>query len=67
MEYPKLRYIDAFPVEHEGGKYICLKDPQSSNGNILLVLPQVVNILSYFTGKNSFITTRLLVGRCVAR
>lgn len=59
MEYPKLRYIDAFPVEHEGGKYICLKDPQSSNGNILLVLPQVVNILSYFTGKNSIVDIQL--------
>lgn len=61
MEYPKLRFIDAFPVEHEGGKYICLKDPQSSNGNILLVPPQVVNILSYFTGKNSIVDIQLSI------
>ena len=53
MEYPKLRHIDSFPVEHEGGKYICLRDPQNTNGNMLLVPPQALYIISHFTGKNS--------------
>ncbi len=53
MEYPKLRHIDSFPVEHERGKYICLRDPQNTNGNMLLVPPQALYIISHFTGKNS--------------
>jgi AmmeMemoRadiSam system protein B len=53
MEYPKLRFVDSFPVEHEGSKYICLRDPQNTNGNILLVPPQALYIISHFTGKNS--------------
>ncbi len=55
MEYPKLRHIDSFPVEHEGGKYICLRDPQNTNGNMLLVPPQALYIISHFTGKNSVV------------
>ena len=55
MEYPKLRYVDTFPVEHEGGKYICLRDPQNTDGNMLLVPPQTLYIIAHFTGKNSLV------------
>ena len=55
MEYPKLRNIDTFPVEHEGNKYICLRDPQNTNDNMLLVPPQAFYIISHFTGKNSVV------------
>lgn len=55
MEYPKLRNIDTFPIEHQGNKYICLRDPQNTNDNMLLVPPQAFYIISHFTGKNSVV------------
>ena len=59
MEYPKLRFIDTFPVEHEGNKYICLRDPQNTNGNMLLVPRQTLYIIAHFTGKNSVVDIQL--------
>ena len=55
MEYPKLRFVDTFPVEHDGGKYICIRDPQNTNGNMLLVPRQTLYIIAHFTGKNSVV------------
>ncbi|NIP38656.1 MAG: AmmeMemoRadiSam system protein B [Candidatus Dadabacteria bacterium] len=59
MEYPKLRYVDTFPIEHEGNKYVCLRDPQDTNGNMLLVAPQAIYVISYFTGGNSIVDIQL--------
>lgn len=61
MEYPKLRFVDTFPIEHEGGKYVCLRDPQDTNGNMLLVAPQAIYVISYFTGSNSIVDIQLKI------
>lgn len=53
MDYPKLRYIDSFPVEHKGSKMVCLRDPQNTTGKMLLVSPEALYIISHFNGKNS--------------
>src|SRR4029434_9108443 len=40
MALPALRYVDAFPVEHQGQQYICLRDPEGVvEGQIILTPP----------------------------
>ena len=40
MALPALRYVDAFPVEHQGQQYICLRDPEGVvEGQIMLTPP----------------------------
>ena len=55
MEKPKLRFIETFTVQHNGSEFICLRDPQDTYGNMLLVPPQALYIISHFTGKNSIV------------
>lgn len=35
MEYPKLNFIEAFPVEFKGQNAICLRDPQNLSGKMV--------------------------------
>ncbi len=53
MEYPKLNPIEAYPVEHEGQRVICLRDPKSFSDKVLLVSKETVFIISLFDGRNS--------------
>ncbi|HSE83525.1 MAG TPA: AmmeMemoRadiSam system protein B [Thermodesulfobacteriota bacterium] len=53
MEYPKLRYVEAFPVEVEEQKLVCLRDPQNLSGKMLFVSPEALYVISLFDGKHS--------------
>ena len=53
MEYPKLNPIEAYPVEHEGQRVICLRDPNHLSDKVLLVSQETVFIISLFDGRNS--------------
>jgi AmmeMemoRadiSam system protein B len=53
MEYPKLNPIEAFPVEHEGQRVICLRDPNRVSEKVMLISPETVFIISLFDGINS--------------
>lgn len=53
MEHPKLNQIEAFPVEHEGQRLICLRDPKSVSDKVMLLSPETVFIISLFDGINS--------------
>jgi len=55
MDYPKLRYVEAFPVETEGQKLICLRDPQNLSGKILFVSSEALFIISLFDGRHSIL------------
>ena len=50
MEYPKLNPIEAFPVEHEGQRVICLRDPNRVSEKVMLISPETVFIISLFDG-----------------
>ena len=53
MDYPKLRYIEAFPMEVEKGTRIYIRDPLNYAMEPLLI-PQVTYfILSHFDGQHS--------------
>jgi len=53
MEYPKLRYVDAFAVDAERGKMIGLRDPSGISQQIVLLSPDVFYLLQFFDGRHS--------------
>ena len=53
LNVPKLNPIEAFPVEHQGEKLICLRDPRNISDKILYVSPETVYILGMFDGEHS--------------
>ena len=55
MEYPKLRYVEAFPVEAQGQKLVCLRDPENLSDRVLFVSPEALFIISLFDGKHSIL------------
>ncbi len=54
MQCPKLRALDAFPVEVSGEEYICLQDPHRYLENPLLVSHETFFVLQFFDGRHSF-------------
>ena len=55
MDYPKLRFIEAFPVEVEGGKRIYIRDPLNYAQSPLLVPYPIFFIMSHFDGHHSLL------------
>ncbi|MDR4505898.1 MAG: AmmeMemoRadiSam system protein B [Candidatus Scalindua sp.] len=53
MEFPKLRPIEAFPVDHAGEQAICLRDPLNYSSSTLVVPHHVFYIISHFDGTHS--------------
>ena len=53
MLYPKLIAVDAFPVEEDGRKMYCIKDPQNSDIAPLVVSELALYIMTFFDGNNS--------------
>ncbi|MGR3173172.1 MAG: AmmeMemoRadiSam system protein B [Candidatus Scalindua sp.] len=54
MEHPKLRQIDAFPIEISGQQAVCLRDPYNTKNSFV---PRAVfdNIVYYFDGNHSIL------------
>jgi len=55
MQYPKLRNIEAFPIESDGQKAICLRDPTQISTKIIAVPYDTFFIISLFDGQHSII------------
>ena len=53
MVYPKLIAVDTFPVEEDGRKMYCIKDPQNSDIAPLVVSELALYIMTFFDGNNS--------------
>lgn len=53
-DYPRLRPVEAFPIQQEGKTFVCLKDPQHL-ANAVVLSPAVYFILSHFDGKHSLV------------
>ena len=51
--YPKLIAVDAFPVEDNGQKMYCVRDPQNSDNKPLFVSELALYIMTFFNGTNS--------------
>lgn len=53
MDYPKLRYVEAFPAEISGQKVVCLRDPVHLTDKILFLPYEAVFLVSLFDGRHS--------------
>jgi len=60
---PRLRHVDAFPVEHEGRPCLALRDPAGYT-DAIVVLPQpLLEIVSLFDGEHSILDIQAAVMR----
>jgi hypothetical protein len=53
--YPRLRAVEAFPVEHEGEKFIALRDPAGYTSSVVMLPGGVVEIVALFDGDHSVV------------
>jgi len=54
-DYPRLRPVEAFPVEHEGEQFIALRDPAGYTPSVVMLPGGVVEIVAFFDGIHSFV------------
>jgi hypothetical protein len=54
-EYPRLRPVEAFPVDHEGAKLLALRDPAGYTSSVLMVPFGLVPLLALFDGQHSVV------------
>jgi len=52
-DFPKLRPVEAFPVEMEGRRVVCLRDPEGLTDRVLMVPPELFYILTLFDGQHA--------------
>jgi MEMO1 family protein len=55
MDHPKLRPIEAFPVDLGGREVICLRDPTQLTDDAVFVPREALFILAHFDGKHSIL------------
>ncbi|MFQ5708270.1 MAG: AmmeMemoRadiSam system protein B [bacterium] len=57
-KFPKIRFVEAFPVETNQGKMIGLRDPSGIATDPLLLAPDLFYLLQYFDGQHSVVDLR---------
>ena len=62
-ETPRLRPVEAFPVEHEGQRFVALRDPAGYTASILMLPPAVVEVVALFDGERSLVDVQAEIVR----
>jgi AmmeMemoRadiSam system protein B len=52
---PRLRAVEAFPVEHEGERYVALRDPAGYAPGVMMLPPGLLEILALFDGQHELV------------
>ncbi len=52
---PRLRNVEAFPVEHEGRRFVALRDPAGYTETVVMLPSALVPIVALFDGERSFL------------
>jgi AmmeMemoRadiSam system protein B len=60
---PRLRALEAFPVEHEGLRCIALRDPAGFTDQIAVLPAALLDLVSLFDGEHSVEDIREILGR----
>ena len=60
---PKLRHLEAFPLEHEGEQMIALRDPAGFVEQVVLLPGAVVDLVSLFDGEHSIAEIQSVLAR----
>jgi len=68
MDYPKLRNIDAIPVEMGRQRMVGLRDPTNLTDEVLVVPHSTLFLLRFFDGRHSLLDIQAeyigIMGRC---
>jgi AmmeMemoRadiSam system protein B len=56
--HPKLRFVEAIPLDYEGEQRYALRDPSGLAEDIIVVSGEALFILQYFDGKHSLLEIR---------
>ena len=49
---PRLRGVEAFPVEHEGERYLALRDPAGYTSSVVMLPMALLEVVSLFDGEH---------------
>jgi AmmeMemoRadiSam system protein B len=60
---PRLRALEAFPVEHEGQRCVALRDPAGFTDQIAVLPAGLLDLVSLFDGEHSVEEIREILGR----
>ncbi|MGH7350599.1 MAG: hypothetical protein ACREI6_11320, partial [Candidatus Rokuibacteriota bacterium] len=60
---PRLRALEAFPVEHEGQRCVALRDPAGFTDQIAVLPAPLLDLVSLFDGDHSVEEIREILGR----
>ena len=52
-DHPRLRRVDAFPVEQDGRRFLGLRDPAGYTEAVILVPAELLEIVARFDGRHS--------------
>ena len=52
---PRLRAVEAFPVDHEGQRFIALRDPAGYTSSVVMLPGGIVEIVAMFDGRHSMV------------
>jgi AmmeMemoRadiSam system protein B len=52
---PRLRPVEAVPVEHEGGRYVALRDPAGYTPSVVMLPPPLLEVVALFDGEHSIV------------
>jgi AmmeMemoRadiSam system protein B len=63
MDAPRLRPVEAFPVEHDGSRFVALRDPAGYTASILMLPPALVELVALFDGQRSVVDIQAELAR----
>ncbi|HYE91823.1 MAG TPA: AmmeMemoRadiSam system protein B [Terriglobales bacterium] len=58
---PRLRHVDAFPVEHEGQRVVALRDPAGYSDAVVLLPGPLLEIVSLLDGEHTLVDVQSVV------
>jgi hypothetical protein len=61
--HPRLRRVDFFPVEHEGQRFLGLRDPAGYTDAVVLVPIELLELVSLFDGEHSIVDIQAVIMR----
>jgi hypothetical protein len=64
---PRLRNIDAFPVDHEGERFLALRDPAGYTASVIMLPMALLEIVSLFDGAHDVAAIQAAVTRHTGR
>jgi AmmeMemoRadiSam system protein B len=60
---PRLRHVEAFPVEHEGQRFLALRDPAGYTESVVMVPMALLEVVSLFDGAHDIADIQAAVMR----